>query len=622
MKDKEWHSLKDKVRLLPSEAYEKQMRNREYLMELSVDNLLLPYRLEAGLLGSVNHTLTTSHGGWDNPLSQIRGTFTGHWLSAVANLYAQTNDSELKYRANLIVEEIKKCQKRNGGEWLFPIPEKYLIGLKEGKKFWAPHYVCHKVLMGLFDMYRYVGNELALEMISSAANWFLRFTEDISRTDMDKIMNLEETGGIMELWADLFGATNDERYKVLMKRYERPELMNPLLRDMDILTNLHANTTIPEAHGMARAYEVTGDDEYRKAVESFWKQAVTERGQFATGGQTCGEIWTPAYRQMSRLGEVNQEHCVVYNMIRLADYLFRWNGEAMYADYIEQNIYNGLFAQGYWRGKNQDSLTEPIIPDEGLIAYYLPLAFGSTKKWGSKTQDFWCCHCTLVQANANYQNWLLYQHSNELRVTQYFPFEAELNIDEIPVKVSLKTVDMSGGCIELSTTSVTNSKLPRPTVMKMEFIISASEPVEAILSFRIPWWTKGNVWINVEKAEVIQETRDGFLQLTGIFINAKIEISLCREIITWPLADASNYQAFLDGPVLLAGLTTEERTLYVKADQKEKDILIPHEERKWTTWQMLYQTINQPSNFLFKPLKDIGHETYTVYFPIEKVPKM
>ena len=616
MKGRTWLSLGHNIKLLPSEAYEKQIRNRDYLMELSLDNLLLPYRLEAGVLGSINYTLTAAHGGWDNPLSQIRGTFTGHWLSAVATLYAETEDIELKMKADSIVAEIKKCQEANGGEWLFPIPEKYLFGLKEGKKFWAPHYVCHKVLMGLFDMHRYAKNEHALDMVSKVADWFLRFTADISRKDMDEMMNLEETGGIMELWADLFGETNDTRYKVLLERYERPELMNPLLEGLDILTNLHANTTIPEVHGMARAYEVTGDEKYRKAVESFWNQAVTERGQFATGGQTCGEIWTPPYRQLSRLGETNQEHCVVYNMIRLADYLFRWSGDAVYADYIEQNIYNGLFAQGYWRGRNQDSLAESIIPDEGLIAYYLPLAFGSTKKWGRKTEDFWCCHCTLVQANANYRQWFLYQHDNELKVSQYFPFEAKLNIEETLVKVTLKTADVSGGCIELPTAPI--AKLPRPTAMKMEFIISAQKPIETTLAFRIPWWTKGDIQVNIEGAEVTQSTKDGFLQLTGIFDDAKIEIALHKEITTWPLLDAPHYHAFLDGPILLAGLTKEERTLYVKDKQKEENILIPHEERKWTTWQMLYQTTGQPSNFLFKPLKDIGHESYTVYFPVEK----
>jgi len=101
------------------------------------------------------------------------------------------------------------------------------------------------------------------------------------------------------------------------------DLFEPLLAGADVLTNMHANTTIPEILGAARAWEVTGDDRWRAIVEAYWRQAVTARGYFATGGQTCGEIWTPPHEQAARLGDKNQEHCTVYNMMLLADRLLR-----------------------------------------------------------------------------------------------------------------------------------------------------------------------------------------------------------------------------------------------------------------------------------------------------------
>ena len=108
---------------------------------------------------------------------------------------------------------------------------------------------------------------------------------------------------------------------------------------------MHANTTIPEILGAARAWEVTGDDRWRAIVDAYWRAAVTERGYFATGGQTCGEIWTPPHEQAARLGDKNQEHCTVYNMMLLADRLLRWTGDPAYADYWERNLYNGILAQ-------------------------------------------------------------------------------------------------------------------------------------------------------------------------------------------------------------------------------------------------------------------------------------
>ena len=128
------------------------------------------------------------------------------------------------------------------------------------------------------------------------------------------MMDIEETGGIMELWADLYAVTKDPKHLELMKRYERPKLTTPLSLGKDVLTNMHANTTIPEIHGCARAYEVTGEDRYRKIVENYWDFAVAKRGTFATGGQTNGEIWTPMLKQSARLSELNQEHCTVYNL--------------------------------------------------------------------------------------------------------------------------------------------------------------------------------------------------------------------------------------------------------------------------------------------------------------------
>src|SRR5690625_464814 len=85
---------------------------------------------------------------------------------------------------------------------------------------------------------------------------------------------------------------------------------------------MHANTTIPEVVGCERAFEVTGDKIWLEIVGSYWTCAVEERGVLATGGNTSGEVWMTKMKCKARLGDKNQEHCTVYNMIRLADCLF------------------------------------------------------------------------------------------------------------------------------------------------------------------------------------------------------------------------------------------------------------------------------------------------------------
>ena len=126
---------------------------------------------------------------------------------------------------------------------------------------------------------------------------------------------------------------------------------------------------------------------------------------------------------------MTQEHCLVYHMMMLAEFLFRWTGERRYADYWEKNLYNGIFAQGYWQQHTIFQLKDPIKPKEGLVTYYLPLAAGSKKKWGSETEDFWCCHCTLLQANAIHNRSIYYIKDDTVTVAQYIPSKTSFVID-------------------------------------------------------------------------------------------------------------------------------------------------------------------------------------------------
>lgn len=603
------------VKLLPSTAYEKRNRDIEYLMELKTENLLFSYYAEAGLNGRLNDNPRDLHGGWDGPLSQIRGTFTGHWLSAAARIYQETADMQLKAKADFIVSEIARCQEANGGEWAFSIPEKYLYSLKDGKHFWAPQYVCHKTMMGLLDMYLFADNQQALEILKGCAEWFWKFTNEISRETMDQMMDLEETGGIMEFWADLYAVTGEAKHLELMKRYERPKLFEPLLEGKDVLTNMHANMTIPEIHGCARAYEVTGEKRYQKIVENYWRLAVEERGTFATGGQTCGEIWTPKQRMAARLGELNQEHCTVYNMIRLANYLFCWSGDVKYLDYIERNIENGLFAQGFWQARTQDTTCDPPVPDRGLVSYFLPLAAGSQKKWGSRTQDFWCCHCTLVQANARYREFIYYQSENALIVAQYMPSMLCSSFQNSKIFIKQTESDLTGDCLEIKEIALSMDQ--KPNYRQMDFKIESDKPVFHKILFRIPWWSQGELELFVNGEKVDYEVETGYLSIEREWYQDLIVLRIPKGITCCPLSDEPDTVAFMDGPVLLAGLVNEERILYGDTTRPET-LIKPSHERQWVEWMPGYRTVNQQFGFYLKPLKNIGREFYTVYFPVRK----
>jgi hypothetical protein len=92
---------------------------------------------------------------------------------------------------------------------------------------------------------------------------------------------------------------------------------------------------------------------------------------------------------------------------------------------------------------------------------------------------------------------------------------------------------------------------------------------------------------------------------------------LPKTLATSPIPDRPDMVAFLDGPVVLAGLCEEERTLY--GDTKNpSSLLIPDHEREWHVWKGGYRTVGQDRGTRFIPLYEVVDEPYTVYFPVKE----
>ena len=609
------------VVLHDADLLRRRSENRNYLMELDSDRLLLHHRFEAGL--PVSQDLSSLHGGWESPLCQLRGHFLGHWLSAAAMEVYVTNDAELKAKADAIVRELSICQEANGGEWCASIPEKYLARIAKGEPVWAPQYTIHKTLMGLMDMYMYVGSKQALDIVIRFAAWFHRWANTFSDAAFAKILDVE-TGGMLEVWSQLYGVTKDTAHRELMDKYYRACLFDGLLSGKDVLTNMHANTTIPEVLGAAKAYEVTGEEKWFQIVKAYWEQAVSERGCFCTGGQTNGEIWTPKNRFGARLGDKTQEHCTVYNMMRLADFLFRYSADVKYADYWERNFYNGILAQAYYRYDRAGQGINSEYPETGLLTYFLPMKSGSKKPWASKTNDFFCCHGTMVQANAGHVNGIYYQDEKGLYVCQYIASSVSFSLSGSNVTVTQKLDAMNGN------TSVTGSMTGIQTIND-EMALFEDSPERLIthlkidcdkqtaftLRVRVPWWHKGDVqvYVNGEKQQTAMQ--NGFLTIDRTWHTDELYVEFNKELSVSPLPDRPNVVAFLYGPIVLAGLSSGQ-TLVVSDMVHPEKMLFHDNEREWGTWRNTFLTTGQDKDIAFVPLYQVGYETYSVYFPIKE----
>ena len=610
------------VQVFDGELRRREAANRAYLMKLTNDNLLFNFRLEAGRFTG-REIPEDAHGGWESPVCQMRGHFLGHWLSAAAIHYDQTGDMEIKAKADKIIDELEACQVDNGGQWVGPIPEKYLHWIAQGKNIWAPQYNLHKTFMGLVDMYLYTGNQKALAIADRFADWFVQWSSSFSREKFDDILDAE-TGGMLEIWAELLQITGKVKYKTLLERYYRSRLFQPLLDGKDPLTNMHANTTIPEILGCARAYEVTGDEHWMDIVKAYWKCAVTDRGYLVTGGQTSGEVWMPKMKIKARLGDKNQEHCTVYNMIRLAEFLFRHTGDPTYAQYIEYNIYNGIMAQSYYQeyhltGNKHD------YPYTGLLTYFLPMKAGLRKDWSTETDSFFCCHGTMVQANAAWNRGIYYQHLNDLYVCQYFSSKLNTVIDDVEISLTQQQDHMSGSLLTSSNIVGYQSVNEHtayydnmPPYKKYDFVVSTSKPKKFAIKFRIPEWITSDAIIYINN-ELYAKTTDShvFYTIDREWTDGdQVSIILPIGIRFIPLPDDENMGAFRYGPDVLAGICAEERILFADIENIESEVTLEN-EREWGSWRFFFKTENQDPVIQLRRIRDIGYEPYQVYFKVK-----
>ena len=606
------------VSLQEGELLRREEANRRYLMKLDNKYLLRNYLLEAGRYSGRGMD-PAAMGGWEDPSCQLRGHFLGHWLSAAAIRFYEVGDRELKAKTEVILDELLLCQQDNGGEWVCPIPEKYLYWIGQGKGIWAPQYNIHKLFMGFIDVYRYMELEKALKLADKLADWFSRWSRGYTREEFDNILDVE-TGGMLEVWADLLDITGDEKYRELLEKYYRGRLFEPLLEGKDVLTNMHANTTIPEVLGCARAYEVTGEEKWLRIVECYWKCAVTDRGYYVTGGQTQGEIWTPMKKLKARLGDKNQEHCTVYNMIRLAEFLFRQTGDPKYMHYIEYNLHNGIMAQTYWQGMPWKGSSA-----QGLLTYFLPMKAASKKDWAGEMDSFFCCHGTMVQANAAWNRLMYYEENNTLYVTMYADSEVCLELSGHEVKLKQRQDYMNGSLMNSSENNalqtvndITSTYANRPNFRKYVFTVDAAEETTFSLALRIPDWVNGEAQVYVNGQQVARtDLTDKFLVLERTWKRGdNVVLTLPIGLKFIPLPDDAETGAFRYGPDVLAGVTEQERVLKLETENPA-DELSADTEREWGTFRTFYKTENQDPGISFKKLNDIGYEPYQIYFKVK-----
>lgn len=583
-------SLHD-VKLLDGPFYHAMELNKTTLLHYNCDRLLSKFRMEAGLKPKAMH-----YDGWEN--ESLAGHSLGHYLSGCALMYKTLGDTAFLNRVNYIVKELNECQKARGTGYIGASPNAENIFEKEiingdirSKGFdlngiWAPIYTQHKILAGLLDAYQYCGNDTALKIAESFADWMKSYTSKLSDQQMEEMMNCEH-GGINEALANLYSITGDTTYLALSERFYHKAILDPLSKGIDILPGKHANTQIPKLIGLSRLYELTENLNDRKTAEFFWDRVVHHHS-YASGGHCDQEYFGPYDTLRNRLSENTTETCNVYNMLKLSQHLFEWEANPVVADFMERALLNHILS-------SQN-------PETGEVVYNLSLEMGGFKAF-QDPEWFTCCIGTAMETHSKYGENIYYHNSEELYVTQFIA--SELNWKEKGIKLTQ------------------NTRFPEE--QSSSLLINCQQPVEFNLFIRYPYWAQHGVQISVNgnNIEAIGKP-SSFINIKrkwkdGDRIDIKMPFSLRLE----SMPDDSNRVAIMYGPLLMAGNlgSINDSNAY---DPMFVPILLTDNRNpeRWLTPvkdscnMFTTHKIGQPRDFTLKAFYKIYDRRYSVYWDL------
>ena len=526
--------------------------NRGYMNRLAADRLLYNFRANAGLPTGDAKPLyePDAHQGtsWEHPDdgtrgTELRGHFTGHFLSALAQL-AASGDAEAKSKGDYMVAELAKCQAKLGGGYLSAFPVELFDRLDRlsgvprdpaaprdntGKGMpWAPFYTIHKIFAGMLDQYRLAGNQQALEVARGMGDWADAWTASKTPQHMQDIL-MDEYGGMAESLYNLAAITNNPKYAVAGDRFTKKWFFNMLGMRQDLLHRnphdggrMHVNTHIPQVIGAARRYEISGDERFHDVADYFFHEVVDARS-YVTTGTSNGESWNMEPRQLAKElragGPSTAECCCSYNMLKLARHLYGWTADPRYFDYYERSLLNMRIGT--------------IQPETGHTQYYLSLVPGAYKTFNSEDNSFWCCTGSGVEEYSKLNDSIYWRDADGIFVNLFIP--SELNWAERGFRLRQDT------------------KFPEQPGTALT--VGADKPVKMAMRLRIPGWLKTGPAVKINGAVLEASASPGsYLVINRMWKNGdKVEMELPMHLTVEKMPDDHTMQAFLYGPLVLAG---------------------------------------------------------------------
>ncbi len=539
----------------------------EFYLNIPCDNFFKYMREDAGL-----DAPGVYYQGW---FKNSRGVMlTGQWISAFCRMYAFTGREEFKEKAVFLFEEFKKCH-----DLLAGTPKALL---KE-----TSHYDYEKILRAICDLHLYCQYEKAAQWLP----WLLEFARTTLTRDNLFGDNTTEWYTVAESLYMIYQIFHLEEAKELAAMWEYREFWDLFYKDQDPFSKkpraglysefCHAYSHANSFNGCARAYEITGNPYYLRALRKFYGFMQKEE-VMATGGYGPNfEHIMPKYRIIDalRTGHDSFEtQCDTYAAFRISDYLTRFTGEPQYGNWVESLIFNAAAA------------TIPMTEDGRVIYYSDYNMYGAAKV--NRTDGWTCCTGTRPLLVMEIPRLIYYTDGSGLFVDQYIPSTLNCTLNGIRITLSQQT--------------------SFPLQDEMHFSLKLSEEAGFTLNFRMPVWLEKQALLTINgQAASATVSPEGWLMIKRRWHNGdSVKLTLPQTL--WmhsldPVLEGPN--AFLHGPVVLAASYTGPQT-----PNDWMDIRRLTEKMEEIPGRPLHYRVKGNDAITFKPFYEYKeHERYFLY---------
>ncbi|MGA2048915.1 MAG: beta-L-arabinofuranosidase domain-containing protein [Terracidiphilus sp.] len=535
---------------MASEAHESQLMNtHDVLMALSEDSLLKPFRQMSGMAAP--------------------GEDLGGWY---------TYDPNYDYRKGFDEGFAPGC---TFGQWISALARVYAITgdqatrekvlrlnrlyaqtitgeFYDKNKF--PAYTYDKLLLGLIDSHLYVKDPQALAILKETTAAALPHLPGHAvehdhpwRTDKDPndaSWTWDESYTMPENLFLAYERGAGQRYYDMGLAYlDDKTWFDPLSRNENVLNGRHAYSYVNSLSSAMMAYLVAGSEKHLHAARNAF--AMLEEQSYHSFETPCGS----------------------YAHFKLTRYLLRATRDASYGDSMERMMFNTV-------------LGALPLQENGKNFYYADYNFAGQRVY--KEARWACCSGTLPQVAADYRINIYLRGPQAVFVNLYVPS-------------TLRWIE-NGAALSLT------QEGEYPYEDRVSFTVTASQPTELTMHFRIPAWAQG--------AEVyVNGARQTGVAIPGKFAairrtwktGDRVELELPLRMRLAPLdANHANTVALMRGPLVLMAVRESQAATQPRITRVQLLGATRISERQW---QM--KAANGPVTLL--PFTWLGSRPYTTY---------